>query len=122
MKYLNNEFLAYFDVDDTLIMHDNKRYTHVITDPYNNKIKVKVRVHKRHIDLMKRYKDRGFGIVVWSNGGCQWAKTVVEHLKLTDLVDLVVSKPNKVIDDLQLNEILSSRVYLNETGKLEAVK
>lgn len=68
--------------------------------------------HNKHIELVKRYKKRGYHVIVWSNNGFAWAKEAVEKLGLTESVDLIMSKPLKRIDDKE-NDI-GVRLYLEE--------
>lgn len=56
--------------------------------------------HKKHIEQIKKHKMRGHTIIVWSQGGFDWAAAVVKALKLEDFVDLVISKPTWMYDDL----------------------
>ncbi len=55
--------------------------------------------HKVHIEQIKRHKMRGQLVVVWSQGGANWAHAVVKALKLEQFVDLVIGKPTWIIDD-----------------------
>jgi hypothetical protein len=50
--------------------------------------------------------------MVWSAGGVQWAKTVVNTLGLADYVDLIITKPSKFVDDLPADQVLGQRIYL----------
>lgn len=113
MKYIENELSVYFDCDNTLIMRndiDKNNYIR-ITSPYTNR-EVVVSPHLEHIDLLKEQKARGYYVVVWSHGGAAWSKAVVEALQLEEFVDEVRVKPSKYFDDLQANEVLGTRVYL----------
>lgn len=113
MKVYRNELNMYFDVDDTLIMSDlTKGDRIVIKCPYKKKT-VKVRaVHANHVKLVKDVKSRGYTVVVWSAGGARWAEAVVKALKLTKYVDVVITKPMRIVDDLEAHEFMSSRIYL----------
>lgn len=120
MIYIDSQTTAFFDCDDTLIMHDNtKPYDLAISDPYEEGFIINCRVHQRHLKLLKDFKARGYVIVVWSAGGAPWAKAVVDALGIQAHVNLVMSKPLKYVDDLHADKILGSRIYLNEEGALE---
>jgi hypothetical protein len=62
---------------------------------------------------MKKHKARGHKIVVWSAGGWEWAKSVVETLELTEIVDLVMSKPAWFYDDIPSSSFMPehNRIY-----------
>lgn len=106
---------ANFDVDDTLVMWEAEhtkpgRNKIRIVDPYDNSV-VYLKPHKKHIKILKDLKIRGYTITVWSAGGYQWAEAVVKTLGIEDSVDIVMTKPTKLFDDLPLSE-LGSRVYI----------
>lgn len=66
-----------------------------------------------NIALMKHHKvTRGFGIIVWSANGKEWAEKVVKHLKLEQYVDMIMTKPTKYLDDKDVNEWMPSRIWL----------
>lgn len=115
MIALDNEFVVAFDVDDTLVMWEKQetKSQNAVTflDPYDGSKHLLV-PHQGHISLMKKYKGRGMCIIVWSAGGTQWAKSVINTLGLQDYVDIILTKPSKYVDDLQASEILGNRVYL----------
>lgn len=124
MKYYDSQMVIMFDVDDTLVMHEISEEMPgdvYVKDPYDNKDNL-LRTHERHVKLLKDFKARGYTVCVWSAAGAPWAKAVVDALKLEEYVDIVMSKPLKYVDDLPANEILGSRLYLNEKGNLETEK
>lgn len=106
-----------FDVDDTLIMWDCSETpavdTMMIKCPYDGSSR-QFRPHKEHITFLKKCFGRDIKVIVWSSGGYLWAKTVVEALGLQDCVDLIMTKPNKLVDDLPSAEIFPTRIYLHE--------
>jgi predicted HAD superfamily phosphohydrolase YqeG len=119
MKVYDNELTLFCDVDDTLVMWKDNPY-----EPGDGKIKILdpndldepyryLYPHHRHINFIKKCKNRGYNITVWSNGGWAWAKAVVEALHLQDYVTKVESKPLKIIDDLPYNETFPNRLYLD---------
>lgn len=101
----------YWDVDNTLVMwYKPEGYTKKdavkITDPYSGAV-YDLYPHKSHIKLMKMLQARGSKIVVWSAGGYEWAKTIVEALKLP--ADVVLEKPATYWDDEECSAWMSSK-------------
>lgn len=118
MLVVPGENIVAFDVDETLVMWSDK-----FSQPHENSIGFKdpyddstnyLLPHIKHIDLLKKYKGRGLTVIVWSAGGVEWARSVVKTLELETYVDLVITKPNKLVDDLTPSEIFPCRIYLNE--------
>jgi FMN phosphatase YigB (HAD superfamily) len=120
MIIVDKESTIFVDVDDTLVMWGVKakkgQRLIQITDPYSNE-QLYLLPHAGHIKVLKDRKARGSCIIVWSAGGYKWAKKVVEALKLTDYVDLVMTKPHMYIDDKPASEFMQERLYLShESG------
>ena len=117
MKILKNDRVLVVDIDNTLIMWSKRHH-----EWGKNKIKIEdplsyetlyLTPHKVHIRLLKQHKARGYYVIVWSKASYHWANAVVEALDLTEYVDLVMSKPEKHIDDCKdVVDILGPRVYL----------
>lgn len=116
MQIIESEMIVFYDVDDTLVMWDDNsnqptRGRIKFIDPYNNDT-VWLKVHYQHYNLMLKHKAQGYTIFVWSAGGYLWAKEVVNKLNLQGIVDFVMSKPMKFVDDLPAKEIMGTRVYI----------
>lgn len=114
MIVLPSEQIVYFDVDDTIIIWDVPKHLEDKTIVFDNfGVPVKLLPHFKHIEQMKKHKARGHVIVCWSAGGYAWAEAVVKTLNLEQYVDLVLSKPNWVYDDLPASEFIPeiNRVY-----------
>lgn len=100
---------AYFDVDDTLVMWD-----HPSADDNENIVTIenksdglrRFKFHAEHVEVIKKYKIRGHNVVVWSQGGSDWAVNVVRALGLEKYVDVVAPKPSWYYDDLPASSIL----------------
>lgn len=114
----SKKFVA-FDCDDTLVMWNEVPFQDEIDlygtipfqDPYKNKMIHNLRPHKKHIQKLKGYAQSGWTVMVWSAGGWEWAKTVVETLGLQDYVDLIMSKPDVCYDDMPVGEGIAIRKY-----------
>jgi phosphoglycolate phosphatase-like HAD superfamily hydrolase len=114
MKVFKTNQMVPFDVDDTLIMWHAEDLSKAIQidDPYIKGCTYNLVPHEGHIQLMKKYKARGFTIVVWSAGGVDWAENVVKALKLEEFVDAVFTKPCRYVDDLKCSEWMGNQVYI----------
>jgi hydroxymethylpyrimidine pyrophosphatase-like HAD family hydrolase len=70
--------------------------------------------HRKHIEQLKKHKQRGHTVIVWSAGGYDWAAAVVKALGLETYVDLVISKPTWFYDDLTPDEFMGKRYYMKD--------
>lgn len=118
MKVIENDLIVYFDVDDTLVMWKDPIYKPQpgaieIVDKTDG-TRVFLTPHHKHIELLKKYKARGYEVKVWSGGGWAWAESVIRTLGLTEFVDEVSSKPIKYVDDLPCQEWMPNRIYLKD--------
>lgn len=109
MKIVENELTVGVDVDGTLIRPSD---TGSIKIPYGSTIKSFEPIME-HVELLKAYKHRGFYVIVWSHGGWQHAKYVVQALKLERFVDLIITKVSKHVDDKSdVESIVGTRVFI----------
>ncbi len=118
-RLLDTEHMVCCDVDDTLLMWDWYKYDFdsliTIEDPYTKQNKT-YGVHKAHVLLLKQYKARGYKITVWSKGGQLHAESAVKALGLEEVVDYVMAKPEKVMDDKsELSSIVGPVVFIDPT-------
>ena len=115
MKEISEDRVVCFDVDRTLVTFnwtpDQESET---VEIWNEGFVERVLPHKKHIKLMREFKARGFFIIVWSDGGKDWAKKVAEVLGLSAYVDIVCSKPLWYVDDVPANKWMMQRVYKKE--------
>lgn len=116
MKIIENENAVFFDVDDTLLMWDNKHknedQSNTVTVTDYSGFTVNLVPHDRHIQYLKDSKIKNQNtIVVWSAGGWQWAKACVEALGLEEYVDAVMAKPERYVDDLDCKQFMGIRIY-----------
>lgn len=115
MKAIKSEHLIYFDVDDTLILWTDK--FDVVFECPHTKNMLQAQRHAGHIRLLKEKKIRGWTIVVWSQGGWEYAKAVVQALHLESFVDYVQTKPQALVDDLNPGIWLPTPLYLDPKKK-----
>lgn len=108
---------APFDVDDTLIM-SSEELKHVplkeqvgVKDPLTNKT-LWYRINQPMVRLLLEEAAKGSAVIVWSRGGHEWAKAVVEALNITDHVSYIMDKPLAYFDDKDISEWLKYRVYI----------
>ena len=107
MEIIKTNQLTAVDVDDTLLIHD--------PNPADKSKCVMVDgicfiPHQRHIEQIKAHKARGHTILVWSQGGEEWAEKAVKILNLEQYVDYVMDKPYWIYDDLDPHHWLT-RIY-----------
>jgi hypothetical protein len=124
MKTVINRNVVCSDVDDTLILWDDKSRDLtadttgrlIVICPYDNK-PYSFLVHHRHVDFLKREKAKGSYIIVWSRSEGPWAEVVVKALNLEAYVDLAISKPVKCLDDKNdLVDIVGNLLFLDKDG------
>ncbi len=107
MFVLENDNEYSVDVDDTLVMWDYPEELEseaMLIGTYD--FSQRVLPNKFVIKKIKEHKSRGHAITVWSAGGWEWAKAVVEALDLEKYVDIIKCKPQGFYDDLTSSEFL----------------
>ena len=96
--YVNkNDQIVEFDVDDTLIIWDHPNPDYQIEG-------IPCKIHTKHVEAIKRFHARNQYVVVWSDGGWEWALRVVTDLGLLDHVNEVRSKSKWHFDDKPQSE------------------
>ena len=117
----------YFDVDETLIQWEFEP-DFVVTHEHQMKLPedfiliddIRFRIHKPHIMRLMQHHNTGDCVVVWSAGGINWARRVIEALAIQDYVNVVLGKPDFFYDDENIPCLKGKRMYLNiDTGKFE---
>lgn len=104
MITIKEESIWYFDVDSTLVTHDQLEVGGTAGDieivcPYTQ-LPVDCTPLLGNIRLLKEKAGRGSTVVVWSQGGALWAEAVIKALGLEDCVTLCITKPTGIVDDL----------------------
>lgn len=104
IKSKNNKVLC-FDVDHTLVFPDEcpeelwgNKADFIVE--FNNK-QIPLWLHKNHVKRLQA-EFKSATIVVWSQQGEEWVEAVLKAIGLIDYVDLVMQKPEEMIDDLPL--------------------
>ena len=107
---------AHFDVDDTLIIwvtnmteEQEKRAVQVV-DSMGTTFHIP---NTPMIDKLKAHHEKGDVVVVWSQGGADWAEAVVKALKLEKYVHAILTKPTHYYDDLEVDVWMPKRIYEN---------
>ena len=125
MQTIISDKIVFCDVDDTLVMWNNdlsfsaidKKSTAFMCpfqakrDPLGEPKWYYLRPNYKTIQYLKEYKAKGHTIVIWSAGSYLWAETVVKTLKLEDIVDFCMSKPDVCLDDLPPLEWIREIIY-----------
>lgn len=115
---------VFFDVDDTLVLWNppSSEEEKCITITTEAGYKVWCLPHFKHIEAIKEHKARGHFVVVWSQGGADWAEKVVDALELRNLVDVVICKPSWFYDDLPANVFMPESIrYWRDPNKTTKV-
>jgi hypothetical protein len=97
---------VYFDVDSTLVFTAFEAPESMIgarTIYINDRAWI---VHELHVAYIRDFHARGHNVIVWSQGGSEWAKRVVEALNLDMYVHACLAKPTWYFDDKLAEEWL----------------
>lgn len=110
---------VFFDVDDTICLwyNNKKNPTKDLLCPYYGTLESFV-PHEAHIQAIKDHKAKGDTVIVWSQGGSEWAKAAVDALELHDYVDIIMSKPGKYYDDLDSVHWMANRTWIGKEPRL----
>lgn len=102
-----------FDVDGTLIdWNVNGNDVISIADPIDETNCLVAAINHNNIRLLKEKKARGCTVIVWSQGGFAHAEQIVKALQLEAWVDLVMTKPAGIVDDIDPQDWLPKRVMI----------
>lgn len=106
---------VFCDVDDTLVMWG---YDSV---PSEGLIEVKchgythyVKPHLAHVQQLKAHAAKGHTVIIWSQGGSEWATAAVNALGLREFVTLVIEKPHWMYDDLPAEAFMPKSKFIKE--------
>lgn len=110
------ESVTCYDVDGTLVTRkpNCRGWSGMnVVNPYTGTVHL-LHPLENHIELLKSHHAQGSYIKVWSSAGWEWALAVVKALKLEKYVHAVETKPNRLVDDLPVNEIFPTRIFIPE--------
>lgn len=108
MKVFKNPRMVYVDVDETLIFWEEP--------PKGiNTIDVWIRTRKyqlnqRLIEKMIQLHNAGYGLIVWSTAGAEWAEEVVKRANLDSFVEACIAKPIFYVDDAPVERWMKTRI------------
>ena len=117
---VDNERLLYVDCDDTLVLWDLSSYPEAEFPriELNCWGPVMLAKHEKNINLVKKFAKLGYGIIVWSQTGAEWAETVARAVGIDDIATLYLTKPRYHLDDLPANAWMGERLYRDaKTGE-----
>jgi FMN phosphatase YigB (HAD superfamily) len=101
LQTIDSDNVVCFDVDDTLVIWKVPPGMEEQCREFTNYgVTERLLPHEKHIKLLKEFKFRGHTVIVWSQGGFEWAREVVRMLELEPYVDFCMSKPKWMVDDL----------------------
>jgi predicted phosphatase len=108
-----NPCWLYVDIDDTLLMHDDK-----IEIPDKTRIKMKLLgkdyyfiENTQNVETIKEMHKKGFVCVAWSAAGKKWAQQAVKALKLEKYFSHVLTKPMYYLDDKDPSSYMGKNLY-----------
>ena len=122
MIVIKSTKIVYFDVDNTLIYSESEVPGKMFDTTLITISNVHFYIHNFQCELLKSFKARGHTVVVWSQGGADWAETIVRATNLTAFVDLVIGKPDWFCDDKPADQWLDEkrRFFVGEEDVGEA--
>lgn len=99
---------VYFDVDNTLV-YSQAEFPHAVGPIVMIGDRAWV-VEENHVEAIRDFAARGHSIIVWSAGGSDWSKLVVESLGLNELVFACLSKPTWYFDDVASEKFMPTNI------------
>lgn len=100
-KRIEGERILMVDVDDTLVLWDYSK--HLDKKRYETKYKnrkIRLAIHQKNINLLKKFFLLDYTILVWSGSGIDWAQHVCVELGLDSMVTNYLTKPLYMLDDM----------------------
>ena len=115
MRVIANDRTIPFDVDGTLIIHTKDMPFDdmlKVVDPVDPGSFVYVQVNHAMVRLLKEEIHKRSNVVVWSKGGYEWARNVLEALGITDRCITDMAKPVAYCDDLPVTDWMTDRIFI----------
>jgi len=105
--------IVYFDIDDTLLEWKSceEHDPGAVKVENNGHIFYKKQI-KGNLDSLKEHAHAGHVVVVWSQGGSDWAASVVKALGIEKYVDVILTKPDWYYDDKDAEHWLPERQFI----------
>ena len=123
MKIFENDNVVFFDCDETLVIWNYAKEDEQKTIKFDNYgYDVHLLPHYEHMKLLQQFKARGHVVIVWTQGGFDWGKKVVETLGLSKFVDAIVCKPKWYVDDLPCEAFMGKPFYIPIGKKLPVLE
>lgn len=99
-KEIVGQKTLYVDCDETLVMEDLSQFpNHKKLDLLYVNGPITVVPNQKNINLLTLFYKLGYTILVWSQTGSDWARTVCEGLNIDHMVAAYLTKPMFYIDD-----------------------
>jgi beta-phosphoglucomutase-like phosphatase (HAD superfamily) len=113
----NPECPITFDVDQTLVLEGYTGLENDVTiqHPHRKEL-IKRKTHIKHVELLIDHAKRGYEVIVWSGNGKAWADAVVDALGIREYVNHTMTKPVKYVDDLKVEQWMTSHIYLEDSN------
>jgi hypothetical protein len=112
-KLLEYERVAYFDVDETIVLW--KPREEALSPDYveleRNGVTAYGKLNVKIAHKMLMHKFWGDGVVVWSNSGGKFAQYICKQFNLDKFVDQYLSKPFCYYDDLKCEQFMDKHRY-----------
>ena len=118
MRVIKNENIIHVDIDDTLILHYKDNYPDTEWEAFKNPYlgsTILAKRSKKHIELIKYYKARGFYIIAHSGNGWRYTENIIKQLELEKYIDLIHTKNSRYVDDQPCENWMGNRIYLEHT-------
>lgn len=92
-----NDMIVCFDCSGTLVDYNDKPQPAVIA-------------------MLRGFKAAGYRVVVWSGGGIDFARNIVNFCGITDAVDVISAKTTTIIPDVTVDD---EKIY---SGRLQNIQ
>ncbi len=113
---LKNDHPWAVDIDDTLLLWDVPKKDPMVTftEPHSGD-SITVPINENNIRLLKEKKSRGALVILWTQGGYEYGDVVATALNIREYVDIIMTKPVGLIDDLEAHAWMPKAVNIPHT-------